>query len=220
MNNFEKRFISRAEDLIDDLYDIAGDCDTRKLFDIGRFGWLLTVGRHYPDDEFLTEEEFSILSEGERIWRQSLEIEDERLALVRAWIDASKVERDIGLGLYCCAMLMSGMYRNEDEAIVLFRVASERYAFAIMAPIVIDLEAGTHGEITGVKNHDNNPAAEMARRRHKEHYELSKYAIDHWHKNIDKKLSASKAAEELIGIVKLSHKKLAELISAEKKKVT
>jgi hypothetical protein len=65
-----------------------------------------------------------------------------------------------------------------------------------------------------------NPAAEMAKRRHKENYALVAEAIKYWQKNIDPTLSAQKAANELIKVVPLSHKKLAEIVSAEKKKRT
>lgn len=63
-----------------------------------------------------------------------------------------------------------------------------------------------------------NPAAELARRRHAENYALANDALKYWREKIDPNLSASKAANELIGVVPLSHKKLAELVSAEKKK--
>jgi len=64
-----------------------------------------------------------------------------------------------------------------------------------------------------------NPAQEMAKLRHAEDEMLKKDAIDYWIKNIDKSLSAQKAADILITYVKVSHKKLAEYISAEKKKL-
>lgn len=58
----------------------------------------------------------------------------------------------------------------------------------------------------------------LANRRHAEHYALAEYAQKYWRENIDPTLSASKAANELLRVVPLSHKKLAEVISAEKKK--
>ncbi|NJM12619.1 MAG: hypothetical protein HC889_12760 [Synechococcaceae cyanobacterium SM1_2_3] len=63
-----------------------------------------------------------------------------------------------------------------------------------------------------------NPAAELAKKRHAEHYAMIEDAVQYWRDNIDKNLSASKAANELIRVVPLSHKKLAEVIAAEKKK--
>lgn len=61
-------------------------------------------------------------------------------------------------------------------------------------------------------------AGALAKIRHAENYALADYAVDYWRKNMDTKLSASKAANELTNVVNLSHKKLAELIAAEKKK--
>lgn len=74
------------------------------------------------------------------------------------------------------------------------------------------------GLLTGLYWSDN--AASLATKRHKRHRELSEEAIRYWRDNIDPKLSAAKAAEKLIGIVPLSHKKLAELIATERKKQT
>lgn len=62
-------------------------------------------------------------------------------------------------------------------------------------------------------------ASAMAKQRHKENYALAETAIKYWRENIDRNLSASKAAEELLKVVPLSHKKLAELVSIEKKKI-
>jgi hypothetical protein len=63
-----------------------------------------------------------------------------------------------------------------------------------------------------------SPASQLATRRHAENYALTRDAIEFWEKNIEPTLSSAKAANELIKIVPLSHKKLAEIISAEKKK--
>ncbi len=67
-------------------------------------------------------------------------------------------------------------------------------------------------------NSSKNPAAEMAKKRHAENYALADEAIAYWRENIDPALSASKAAEALLGVVPFSHKKLAEIVSAERKK--
>ena len=63
---------------------------------------------------------------------------------------------------------------------------------------------------------NRNPAAEMAKRRHAEHYALADDVRSYWRKNIDPALSAQKAAEEIIrsNVVLLSHRKIAEIISA------
>lgn len=70
----------------------------------------------------------------------------------------------------------------------------------------------------GEKKYSENPAAEMARRRHAENYALTNEAIRYFREKIDPSLSAQKAATELVKFVPLSHKKLAEIVSAEKKK--
>jgi len=62
-----------------------------------------------------------------------------------------------------------------------------------------------------------NPASLLAKRRHAENYQLVEDAIKYWESNMDKNLSAQKAANELVRIVPLSHKKLAEIISKAKK---
>ena len=59
-------------------------------------------------------------------------------------------------------------------------------------------------------------ASELAKRRHAENYALADYVRTYWRQNIDPALSAQKAAEEIIRarIVPLSHKKIAEIVSA------
>jgi hypothetical protein len=68
------------------------------------------------------------------------------------------------------------------------------------------------------KKHGTNPAVELAKRRHAENYALIGDAVKYWREKIDPTISASKAANELLRVVPLSHKKLAEVIAAEKKK--
>lgn len=200
MGHFEARFMSRVEDLVADLIEMADGGEIERLHSIGRFGWLLTAGRHYPDDEFLAEEDIDLLAQGESILAKSLEVGNENLNFIREWVDVSQVERDIGLGIYCCIKLMAGDFRTDDEAIVLFRVASERYAYAIA-------EHGSH----------KNPAVEMANLRHAESRAMIRDAVKHWRENIDPSMSAQSAATELTRIVPLSHKKLAEIVSKAKK---
>lgn len=70
------------------------------------------------------------------------------------------------------------------------------------------------------KMNATNPAVELAKKRHAEHYAMSEYVLKYWREKIDPSLSASKAADELLRarVVPLSHKKLAEIVSSEKKK--
>lgn len=60
-------------------------------------------------------------------------------------------------------------------------------------------------------------AAHMAKMRHAENYAMADEALKYWQENIDPKLSAEAAANELLRIVPLSHKKLAKIVSAAKK---
>lgn len=62
-------------------------------------------------------------------------------------------------------------------------------------------------------------AAALAKLSHAENYALADYALKYWHEKIDPALSAEKAATELTRVVTLSHKKLAAIISAERKKL-
>jgi len=65
----------------------------------------------------------------------------------------------------------------------------------------------------------NNSSKFMAAKRHKENYQLTEFASEYWRKNIDPELSAEKAATILEGVVKLSHKTLAALVSKLKKQL-
>jgi hypothetical protein len=62
-----------------------------------------------------------------------------------------------------------------------------------------------------------NPAAALAKLRHAETYSMREDALKYWRENIDPNLSAAKAANTLLAVVPLSHKKLAELVSSAKR---
>lgn len=70
-----------------------------------------------------------------------------------------------------------------------------------------------------VHDHAIKAAATLAKKRHAENYAMVAQAVKYWRENINPDLSASKAANELVQVVPLSHKKLAEIISAEKRKL-
>ena len=57
-------------------------------------------------------------------------------------------------------------------------------------------------------------AAALAKRRHAENDALTEDALKYWREKIDPTISASKAADELVRVVPLSHKKLAEIVAA------
>lgn len=63
----------------------------------------------------------------------------------------------------------------------------------------------------------SDAARKKAYLRHKENYELKKQAIDYWCANIDLNLSNDKAANELVKIVPMSHRKLSEYVSEAKR---
>lgn len=62
-------------------------------------------------------------------------------------------------------------------------------------------------------------ASALAKKRHAENYALQEDVKKHWRENIDPTLSAQKAADEVVRakVVPLSHKKIAEIISRERK---
>jgi hypothetical protein len=76
----------------------------------------------------------------------------------------------------------------------------------------------TGGMASMMFSHETNPASILAKKRHEENYALHDEAVKFWRENIPENISASKAANKLITVVPLSHKKLAEIISKEKKK--
>ena len=63
-----------------------------------------------------------------------------------------------------------------------------------------------------------NPAAMLAEKRHAENKVLIAEAVKYWKENIKPELSAAKAANELVQVFPLSHKKLSEVVAAERKK--
>ncbi len=64
----------------------------------------------------------------------------------------------------------------------------------------------------------SNIARKNAFKRHKETYELKNQAIEYWRLNIDKNLSNPKAADLLLKIVKVSHRKLVDYVAEAKRK--
>jgi hypothetical protein len=147
-----------------------------------------------------------------------------------AWDDpATNGDKSVGeIGLS-----LDGKRDTESAPFALLQVMSAIVAYAVQA--MKAEKGGQHEEAwtyaadanywAGIlrsawaeKKHGANPAVEMAKRRHAENYALIGDALKYWREKIDPNLSASKAANELIGVVPLSHKKLAEVVAAEKKK--
>ena len=77
--------------------------------------------------------------------------------------------------------------------------------------------AGIMRDTLAEKKHGTKSAVELAKRRHSKNYALIEDAREYWHEHIDQNLSASKAAEELLKVIPLSHKTLAEVVSKAKK---
>lgn len=68
-----------------------------------------------------------------------------------------------------------------------------------------------------LKNESKHKALVAAKIRHIETYELKKQAKDYWRKHIDPKLSNPKAADLLIKVVPVSHRKLVEYVAEAKR---
>ena len=62
-----------------------------------------------------------------------------------------------------------------------------------------------------------NQAKFASKVRHIETYELKKQAIDYWRENIDPKLSNPKAADLLMKVVPVSHRKLVDYVAEAKR---
>lgn len=60
-------------------------------------------------------------------------------------------------------------------------------------------------------------ASFAAKIRHTETYELKKYAIEYWREHIDPKLSNPKAADLLLKVVSVSHRKLVDYVAEAKR---
>lgn len=67
--------------------------------------------------------------------------------------------------------------------------------------------------IRGAKFEKTRQARNAALFRHAETYALKKQAIEYWHEHIDPNLSNQKAADILLKVVPVSHRKLAEYVA-------
>ena len=91
--------------------------------------------------------------------------------------------------------------------------SSQAWSLAVSAAYWAGLiKATPWGSITST-----DAASQLAKMRHAENYALADDALKYWRENIDPHLSAAKAANDLVRVVPLSHKKLAEIISAARK---
>ena len=68
-----------------------------------------------------------------------------------------------------------------------------------------------------LKSESKHKASVAAKIRHIETYDLKKQAKDYWRKHIDPKLSNPKAADLLIKVVPVSHRKLVEYVAEAKR---
>ncbi|GHU18714.1 hypothetical protein FACS189475_04650 [Betaproteobacteria bacterium] len=127
---------------------------------------------------------------------------DDTDKLVKALWDKDK--KDLPLNIAIIASILASKSRFADSE-------KESWAFAAEAMYWAGVAAGLL----------NNPvsASAMARKGHQDDYDLAENAREHWKANIDPNLSAEKAASMLENIVPLSHKKLASIVSMEKKKL-
>ena len=139
--------------------------------------------------------------------------------------DVAQEPVDSGLALVFLCASLADRETDPSEALAMLVAAAEMLgAIGVIGRLNILGKAGhidfqklgalgeslLHGVLA--KGH----AAAMAKIRHAENYQLADYALKYWRENIDPNLSAQKAATELTKVVSLSHKKLAEIVSAEK----
>lgn len=142
-------------------------------------------------------------------------------------IDADFLANDIGSPV--------PEFEGNGQSLVLYQVMLTVVAYVVQA-IREDFEgnqglAWSHvsdalywsGMLCGawaIKMEKANPAREMANLRHKETHNMRKFVEDYWRKEKDPKLSAQKVATQMIQdrVINLSHKKIAEIISALRKR--
>lgn len=120
---------------------------------------------------------------------------------------------DCGLAMAFMCAAWAENEKDPHEALSMLMLAGEALGMLKVIGMLkasgLELDEGTRRKIF---------ASGMAKARHSENYAMADDAITYWRQNIDPCLSASKAANELMRVVPLSHKKLAEIVSAEKKK--
>lgn len=128
--------VEQAEQLLDEFWDMAGDAETSRLMKIGEWWRLVVIARFYSDEIELNDQELFLLREGEKLWHLSQgapNLPNEKSAEIRDAINANSFEADIALGLCCCVRITSFLC-DEKEAVILFRIACERFAYAISDP--------------------------------------------------------------------------------------
>lgn len=133
-------------------------------------------------------------------------------------------------GLAACFMYVAVVKFENDpfEALDSLVFAAESVGRMCVIGGLRTQQAGTGAGLLGISlgrslSHEGfskTCASLMATKRHAEDRQLFSEALKYWRENIDFNLSAQKAATELTQIVPLSHKKLAEIVSAEKNKVS
>jgi hypothetical protein len=138
MNKIESSLLTQAENLLDDFFMFADEYDIHRLMKIGEWWRLVELARHYSDDVSLSAEELFILREGEKRFYLSQgapNLPAERLKDIDDAINADRTESDVALGLCCCTRIVHHL-ADENEAMILFRIACERRAFILVNPSV------------------------------------------------------------------------------------
>ena len=128
--------VEQADHLLDEFFEMAGDAETSRLMKIGEWWRLVVIARFYSDDVELSDQELFLLREGQKLWFLSQgapNLPDEKTAEIRDAINADRFEADIALGL-CCCIRITNFLCNEKEAVILFRIACERFAYAVVSP--------------------------------------------------------------------------------------
>lgn len=128
--------VEQADCLLDEFFDMAGDAEIGRLMKIGEWWRLVVIAKFYSDDVELSDQELFLLREGEKLWYLSQgapNLPDEKTEVIRDAINADRLEADIALGL-CCCIRITNFICNEKEAVILFRIACERFAYAVANP--------------------------------------------------------------------------------------
>jgi hypothetical protein len=132
MSVIESILLEQAEKLLDQFLEWAGK-DKKRLIEIGEWWRINHIARFYYDDIELTEEELTTIREGEKLYAQRKpNLPKKKIKQIENALAATQYERDLGLGLNCCIRITRHRCTDE-ESVILFRMASERYAFAIVS---------------------------------------------------------------------------------------
>ena len=168
----------------------------------------------------------SATNKDKKKWDDKITCEQEVTEIIRMLVSVFG-QRD-GILIYTLLIAMHAVIAHAAQAInaeiidkheQAWAFASDaRYQAGVLQVAWQHFKIFANGKTKIGEKRSKNPAAELAKLRHAENYAMAEEALKYWQENIDLSRSAQKAANELIGVVALSHKKLAEIVAAAKKK--